>query len=262
MTLPNTLLLSDLLRHRVRCDQGLDHGYGIMPWMHPPVHRLLGWVSKPSSLKSSRDVWRLNQLKGIGSEEAFVKGNPADSDHITLDRLPTLIFAELINNKGEKIGNIADLIFDCKTGKIFNYLISRTDPRIPGTSRWKMNIDSILDQQPGMVSINLNSLDELPLVKSSLRQDFIKKTQKFREQINDFSDKASHRLEGWLEESPLDQYLESNTTRRDFFDKDPLEEWDDDLLNINKDNLLTYENNDSFPPNSSKELINEEDPWI
>ena len=45
MSLPEQLLLSDLLRRRVRCDQGLDHGAGALAWMHPPVHRLLGWIS-------------------------------------------------------------------------------------------------------------------------------------------------------------------------------------------------------------------------
>ncbi|MGA0162227.1 MAG: RNA methyltransferase, partial [Vulcanococcus sp.] len=50
MSLPEQLLLSELLRRRVRCDQGLDHGVGVAAWMHPPVHRLLGWFSKPSAL--------------------------------------------------------------------------------------------------------------------------------------------------------------------------------------------------------------------
>ena len=58
MTLPQKLLLSDLLRHRVRCDLGIDHGSGVTPWMHPPIHRLLGWATKPSSLRLARDVWR------------------------------------------------------------------------------------------------------------------------------------------------------------------------------------------------------------
>ena len=56
---------------RVRCDQGLDHGPGIMAWMHPPVHRLLGWVSRPSALRTSRDVWRLDQCRGFDDQQAL-----------------------------------------------------------------------------------------------------------------------------------------------------------------------------------------------
>ena len=69
MTLPDQFLLSHLLKHRVRCDQGIDHGTGLIGWMHPPVHRLLGWFTKPSNIRLSRRVWRLDQLKGIGTQE-------------------------------------------------------------------------------------------------------------------------------------------------------------------------------------------------
>ena len=90
MTLPNQLLLSDLLKHRVRCDQGLDHGPGLVGWMHPPVHRLLGWFSRPSNLRLSRNVWKLDQLRGIGSHEVYVKGLPNHCEQSTVDRIPTL----------------------------------------------------------------------------------------------------------------------------------------------------------------------------
>ena len=84
MSLPAQLLLSDLLRLRVRCDQGLDHGPGLMGWMHPPVHRLLGWASKPSAFGTRRLVWRLDQLRGLGELEALVLGEPAVTDPATL----------------------------------------------------------------------------------------------------------------------------------------------------------------------------------
>jgi len=37
-----------------------------------------------------------------------------------------------------------------KTGKIIYYLVSRSNPKIPGSSRWKLNIENINDQQPGL----------------------------------------------------------------------------------------------------------------
>ena len=97
MVLPNPLLLSDLLNHTVRCELCLDHGPGLMAWMHPPVHRLLGWVSRPSALRMSRDVWRLDQCCGITDQQVFVRGEPAVSDQATLDRLPTLMNANLVD---------------------------------------------------------------------------------------------------------------------------------------------------------------------
>ena len=91
MNLPDQLLLSDLLHHTVRCDLGIDHGPGVKAWMHPPVHRLLGWVSRPSALRMSREVWRLDQCCGLTDQQIFVRGEPAMTDQVTLERLPTLV---------------------------------------------------------------------------------------------------------------------------------------------------------------------------
>ena len=94
-----------------------------MAWMHPPVHRLLGWVSRPSALRSSRDVWRLDQCRGFDDQQVFVKGDPAEADQITLDRLPTLVDADLLNADGERVGIIADLAFLPASGQISHYLV-------------------------------------------------------------------------------------------------------------------------------------------
>ena len=172
--------------------------------MHPPVHRVLGWVTRPSLLKLSRDVWCLNQLRGLNNNIGFVKGLPEKSDQATIDRLPSLMDAFLLDKNNIKLGVIADLVFLASTGQILYYLVSRTDPRIPGTSRWRLNIEKISDQQPGLIVSKITSLEDLPLIKSSIRQDFIKKSKYLRDQFQDFSDKASVKLEGWLEEPALD----------------------------------------------------------
>ncbi|EAQ70323.1 hypothetical protein SynRS9909_00002 [Synechococcus sp. RS9909] len=205
MSRPDQILLSDLLRHRVRCDQGLDHGPGVMAWMHPPVHRLLGWVSRPSALRTRRAVWRLDQWRGLSEQEVFVKGPPAEADLVTLERLPTLLEADLLDRQGERLGSIADLAVVPATGQILHYLVSRSDPRLPGSSRWRLTPDRIVDQCPGQVSTALRELDELPLARSSVRQDLLRRSRSWREQLQQIGDKAGERLEGWLEEPPWDE---------------------------------------------------------
>ena len=158
MKLPKDYLLSDLLSLNVKGNTSLSYGVGDTVWMHPPVHRILGWSSRPSNLNLKRNVWKLNQINQIIDNDIFVKGNPAVSDLATLNRFPNLLFANLINSKGSKIGIIADFIFEIKTGKIKYYLIARSNPKIPGSSRWKLNLDSITDQQPGLVFSCLDSL--------------------------------------------------------------------------------------------------------
>ena len=200
MKLPKEILLSELLNYSVKGNLVLNYGNGENVWMHPPVHRILGWYSRPSNFDLKRNVWRLNQISQIIDNEIYVKGDPAISDLATLNRFPTLIEANLININGSKIGVIADFLFEMKTGKILYYLVSRSNPKIPGSSRWKLNIESINDQQPGLVFCEINSLDDLSLIKSSIKNDFLQKGKKIFNRFDDMKNIASNRLEDWLEE--------------------------------------------------------------
>ena len=254
MSLPKQLLLSDLLQHTVRCDLGLDHGPGVMAWMHPPVHRLLGWVSRPSALRMSREVWRLDQCCGLTDDQVFVRGEPSVTDPTLLDRLPTLLNADLVDRHGERLGAVADLVFEPASGAIHHYLISRTDPRLPGTSRWRLTPDRIVDQQPGQVSTALDGLDDLPLARSSVRQDLLQRTQRWRDQLRDIGDRAGDRLEGWLDEPPWDELDRQDPPPRSDSAPpppsdavDPLEDWDDQLWDQQQ---------------QRRSRARDEDPWV
>ena len=217
----------------MRCDQGLDHGVGVMAWMHPPVHRLLGWVSRPSALRNTRAVWRLDQCRGFDDQQVFVKGGPSETDQLTLERLPTLLDADLLDADGMRLGQVADLAYVPSTGEILHYLVSRSDPRLPGSSRWRLTPDRIVDQQPGLVSTGLRDLDDLPQARASVRQDFVRRSRHWREQLQQFGDRAGERLEGWLEEPPWDEpplrsEREQPAGGAQSVDSDPLEDWDDD----------------------------------
>ena len=213
----------------------LNYGNGENVWMHPPVHRILGWYSRPSNFDLKRNVWRLNQITQIIDNEIYVKGDPAISDLATLNRFPTLIEANLINVNGSKIGFIADFLFEMKTGEIIYYLISRSNPKIPGSSRWKLTIDNINDQQPGLVFSEIHSLDDLSLIKSSIKNEFMQKGKKIIDRLDDMKSIASNRIEDWLEE---DEDISQNL---DF-----------------KQKSFYNENRSSMPFSEKKE----DDPWI
>jgi len=200
LKLPKEILLSQLLNYNVKGNMALNYGTGENVWMHPPVHRILGWYSRPSNFDLKRNVWRLNQISQIIDNEIYVKGDPAISDLATLNRFPTLIEANLININGSKIGVIADFLFEMKTGKIKYYLVSRSNPNIPGSSRWRLNIENINDQQPGLVFCESNSLEGLDLIKSSIKNEFLQKGKKIIDKFDDMKNIASNRLENWLEE--------------------------------------------------------------
>jgi len=255
VSLPEQLLLSDILRRRVRCEQGLDHGAGVAAWMHPPVHRLLGWISKPSALGDRRLAWRLNQLRGLSELELFVRGEAAVTDLPTVDRLPTLIEAAVLGSDDEPIGQVADAAIDLSSGRILHYLISRSDPRLPGTSRWRLQPDRIVDQQPGRVITGVRSLDDLPLAKASVRQQFLRRSRRWRDQVQEETtrlrdqfqqagDRFEERLEGWLDEPPWD---EANPPRR--AGSEAWDHWDAD-------------DDERVHPRERQRQREEEDPWI
>ena len=221
-----------------------------MAWMHPPVHRLLGWVSRPSALRMSRDVWRLNQCCGLSDQQVFVRGEPAVTDQVTLERLPTLMDAALLDRDGERIGSVVDLDFRPADGAIHHYLIARSDPRLPGSSRWRLAPDRILDQQPGQIQTGLMGLDDLPMARASVRQDLLQRTQHWRDQLRSMGDRAGDRLEGWLDDSPIDE-LRSETRRSLLDDEEPEdvsgpEVWDDE----------------SWDEPPSRRRREDEDPWV
>ncbi len=235
MKLPKEILLSQLLNYCVKGETALNYGSGENVWMHPPVHRILGWSSRPSNFDLKRNVWRLNQITQLIDNEIYIKGEPAISDLATLNRFPTLIDANLVSINGSKIGVIADFLFEIKTGKIKYYLVSRSNPKIPGSSRWKLNIEDINDQQPGLVFCESSSLNDLSLVKSSIKNDFLQKGKKIINRFDDMKNIASNRLEEWLEE--------------------------DEDINQNLDFKQKSFYNDDMKLRSSSEK-KEDDPWI
>ena len=234
MKLPKEILLSELLNFSVKGNVAVNYGNGENVWMHPPVHRILGWSSRPSNLDLKRNVWRLNQISQIIDNEIYVNGDPAISDLATLNRFPTLIEANLININGSRIGVIADFLFEIKTGRIKFYLVSRSNPKIPGSSRWKLNIENINDQQPGLVFCDSKSLDDLILIKSSIKNEFLQKGKKIISRFDDMKNKASNKLENWLEEDEdinqdLDfkekSFYNDNNISRSFSDKKDDDPW-------------------------------------
>ena len=258
MAIPNKLFLSDLLKHNVRCDNGLDHGSIISAWMHPPAHRILGWTSRSSNFRLQRKVWRLDQLKGINQEEVYVKGPFSISDDQTLDRLPTLMNADVFNRTGKKLGLVADFLFEIKKGSIQYYLVSRSNPLIPGTSRWRLSISQISDKQPGSISCNIDSLEDLPIHKASLREELLSKSRQWKNQFEHLTYKASDRLEGWID----DQINENETIDDSFISKDSLDSYDDWIDNLEIDSSQEFNTMDK---QKRKRTFNNErdlDPWF
>ena len=197
MALSREILISELLRARLRDPFGQDLGVGHQVWMHPPCHRLLGWSSRPASFGPQRLIWRLDQLLELNEGEAVVEGEPCDTDQSTLELLPTLLETNLHGQGDRVLGRLVDGVVDTDTGRIEHYLVARSDPRLPGTSRWRLEPDRLFDQQPGRVHAALQELDDLPLDRASIRQQMLRRSRQLRDQVPDSFDGFEDRLRSW-----------------------------------------------------------------
>ena len=260
MAVPKKLLLSDLLKHNVRCESGIDHGPVISPWMHPPVHRILGLITRPSNLRLEREVWRLDQLKGINQQEVYVKGPCSVSDEQTLDRFPTLMNANVFNRSGQKIGLIADFLFEPNKGNIQYYLVSRSNPLIPGTSRWRLSIAQITDKQPGSISCDIDTFEDLPIQKASLKEEFLSKSRKWKTQFQDLTYNASDKLEGWIDDQISESDNDSAEDSYEILNEDASS--DDWIDNLDIDSSEEFNRMNKRKKNRNSTNERDLDPWI
>jgi hypothetical protein len=110
--------------------------------------------------------------------------------------------------------------------------------------------DRIVDQQPGRVITGVRNLDDLPLAKASVRQQFLRRSRRWRDQVQEETtrlrdqfqqagDRFEERLEGWLEEPPWDE----PEPRRN---GEAWDQWDDERVD----------------PRDRTRQREEEDPWV
>nr|YP_002049055.1 hypothetical protein PCC_0405 [Paulinella chromatophora]ACB42845.1 hypothetical protein PCC_0405 [Paulinella chromatophora] len=263
MNLPEKLLLSNLLCRRVCSEQGIEYGLGLQVWMHPAAHRVLGWVSRPLTFSSSYTmVWRVNQLYGLTKNVALIRNKGTRSEIEIMKKLPTFINSILIGNSGKKLGIIADIIFDVNSGNVDSYLVSRSNPKVPGTSRWLLNPSLVVNQQFTRVYINLTNLEELPLIRSSVRQNFLNQSNQLSLKMRTLGNITNKKLERWLEIP----FWEGNSSfLRKSFDSN---EFERSLMNkVSGNEKFHYTNHSDLIDEFSKKEIDydvwqDEDPWV
>ena len=137
---------------------------------------------------------------------------------------------------------------------------SRTNPLIPGTSRWRLSISQIIDKQPGSVSCDIDTFEDLPIYKASLREEFLSKSRKWTTQFQDLTYKASDKLEGWIDE-------QISENENDMVDDSYISQTNDDSYDDWIDNLdidSSEEFNTMNKRQRKKGSTNERDldPWI
>nr|APP88185.1 hypothetical protein PCKR_399 [Paulinella micropora] len=259
MSLPRDLLLSDLLRHQVISETGA-RGLGVQAWIHPSSHRVLGWVSRPSPLHTRYVVWRLNQLCSFTQQEVLVYGNGVEIDSVILQKLPTVINSSLVNYCNQRLGIVADITINLMTGGIDNYLVARSNPNIPGSSRWGMKAHLIVNQHGNQVFTEIQSLKDLPLIRSSIRQDLITRSRHLRTRIRMMNNQAKQRVE-----SILYSWESGDLPRSPISSNSKIDEINIDNCRNHKRSSLDrqdYAANVGSINQTDDDFLLDEDPWI
>ncbi len=115
-------LQADLLDRRVVEQATLeDWGRVEMVWMHPPAHRVLGFICRQGRMRAQRYAFRLDQVRGLGEETVMLTAAPVVASPEKVERLQTLIGAEVWSEFGDDIGRIIDCVFDPASGRILAY---------------------------------------------------------------------------------------------------------------------------------------------
>jgi hypothetical protein len=175
-----------------------------------------------------------------------------------LEQLPTLIDAAVLDRRQQPIGTLADAAIELRSGRIRHYLVSRSDPRLPGSSRWRLSLDRLLDQQPGQVLTALESIDDLPLARASVRQEFLRRSRRWRDQVQEAGSRFEERLEGWLEEPPWQEESPSPLAG-----EAPDEGWDDWPESLDSSEPPSRPSApDGRRQRRSAQPPNDEDPWF
>lgn len=122
-TQPGIVKQSDLLNQLV-FDRNTMEELGSIDvlWMHPPVHRVLGFICKSGFLGTKKTAFNLAQIKTLGTKSILVNAKPVETDSEKVRKLESLIGSEVWSDAGDKLGRIIDCLFNLKTGAITQYL--------------------------------------------------------------------------------------------------------------------------------------------
>lgn len=176
-------------------------------WMHPPVHRVLGFICKSGFMGTKKMAFNLAQIKTFGANSILVGSQPVETDAEKVRQLESLIHCEVWSDAGEKIGRIVDCLFNLQTGTITDYLfvtdnwgaIAGTIYLLPPSKILSFGRKRVLisEQSPDAFAVYREGIQQkVGKVKETLQQNYSHATQElqsFTQQAKTASEQARER---------------------------------------------------------------------
>ncbi len=184
-------LQADLLDRRVLDRQTLeDWGRVEQVWMHPPAHRVLGFISRQGRVRSQRYAFRLDQIRGLGEDTVLLESEPVEASGEKVERLQTLIGAEVWSEFGDDVGRIVDCVFDPATGRILAYRITAPGWQGLAGSLYRLRPEQILSSGRSRVVVAEGELDQLELDREGM-------PERLEQGVEDLQEQYQHLVEDW-----------------------------------------------------------------
>nr|AAA75110.1 orf288 putative protein; Method: conceptual translation supplied by author [Synechococcus elongatus PCC 7942 = FACHB-805] len=197
---PEELTLSDLLNRQVLDRQTTDeHGRIDRVWMHPPAHRVLGFLCKQGLIRGEFSAFRLDQLHALGDDSVVLEAAPQPANPEKVDRLESLLQHEVWTDAGLHVGKIVDCRFDRQTGYISAYLVSPHGWRGVAGMLWDLDPQLVLSYGQARVLVAELDPETLPVYEAGLTEAVAGSEPDYRHLLGDLRQRARH----WKQELKL-----------------------------------------------------------
>jgi len=150
-------------------------------WMHPPAHRVMGFVCKPGFMSKQRYAFNLKQLYRIGAESILVSSGAAETNVREVKLLETLIGLEVWTDAGERLGRILDCLFDRQTGNITHYLFKSGGWRGFTSGIYQLPPDSVMSFGKKRVLVTAIVSENLQIFQEGLEERIAQASDRFKE---------------------------------------------------------------------------------
>lgn len=168
-------------------------------WMHPPVHRVLGFICKSGFLGTQKTAFNLAQIKSLGTSGILVNAKPVETDSEKVRKLESLIGSEIWSNAGDKIGRITDCLFNLRTGAITEYLFA--------SSGWSGITGAVYLLPPSQIlsfgnkRVLVSEVEDFAVYREGIKQKLTKAGTQATQELRSLREQAKERAQALAEQA-------------------------------------------------------------
>ena len=181
-------------------------------WMHPPAHRVLGFICKAGLLGNQKSAFNLSQISALGESGILTQGSPDATTAERVRQLESLISHEIWSEGGDRIGKIIDCLFELDSGRITHYLYVSSGwagmvgeiYQLPTSTILSFSKKRVLVSDAAAAQLSLYQAglpQKLTNAKAALTQETTQEWQALTHRAADLSEQAKERLQSLTEQA-------------------------------------------------------------